>query len=810
MAKTETKIIEIRIDLLKGLTDIAELQKRIDALTASNKANDKSTADLKNQYAANSVALKDYRQQVNSLIKESANEIRTTVQKTGHIEKLKAEVSNLTLQYERLNKTELEGAKGTQVLTSLKGKREELAKLNAAYGNHQLNVGNYSSATKMLGINIGQVMKEMPNFAISARIGIMSLTNNLPMLAETIKQVRVEQLAMIEAGQKAPSMFSLISKSVFGLTGLMSILMVLMQIYGADLIKMAGNLFKANSETQALDEASKKLQETLKEGNNFYTDAIEKIERISTMLKLSEDGAIDSKAALDEYNTSLGDTFGNADSLAQALQNIDDIKVDYINGLISMTVAQDLLTNAINKSSEALSMERKGKPGFWDYLKQIALNPFGEGNFITRAWEDYFGKINDLRDESAKGVDDYFKEIKKISEQYKDDPFILQLLGLSPKGKKEEKPIDYKNTPEWKAFSDAYDARRDLMKKAEENQEAMDMIALDLQRKLGDERIELTEEYIKKQEELFSNAISKGSKLLEDSLKADEWLADKSVDAQLRRFSIEKQNRMNFLNDQLETVKNNAFAEAEIKRQIVDQQMKDDLSVAYLTEEQKTAITKRAAKARKDIEQEKWMAVSDMAYQVANGIAELLGKETKAGKFAAASAVGIQSAQSAFKTGAIAAQYYATGNIPMGILATAQTALIVANGIKAIRDIYAVKDDVSAAADIQKKTVTEKFHSGGTIGETTGIEKPITALTGESVNSIATTQMFSPLLSALNQLGGGKAITSGVANTGMGTDMLASAFSKALRNMPAPILIMEDFEKASDKHKKIQNNRIIK
>ena len=62
--------------------------------------------------------------------------------------------------------------------------------------------------------------------------------------------------------------------------------------------------------------------------------------------------------------------------------------------------------------------------------------------------------------------------------------------------------------------------------------------------------------------------------------------------------------------------------------------------------------------------------------------------------------------------------------------------------------------------------------------------------------------MFSPLLSALNQLGGGKAITSGVANTGLGTDMLASAFSKALRNMPAPILIMEEFEKASEKHKR--------
>ena len=142
----------------------------------------------------------------------------------------------------------------------------------------------------------------------------MSLTNNLPMLAETIKQVRVEQLAMIDAGKKAPSMFSLISKSVFGLTGFMSVLMVLMQIYGADLIKMAGNLFKANSETQALDEATKKCKKTLEEGNNVYTQAAEKITKVESVLLMAKDGTIDADIALQEYNETLGDTFGKANS----------------------------------------------------------------------------------------------------------------------------------------------------------------------------------------------------------------------------------------------------------------------------------------------------------------------------------------------------------------------------------------------------------------------------------------------------------------------------------------------------------------
>ena len=136
--------------------------------------------------------------------------------------------------------------------------RESMMKMNAAVGNHTLNVGNYGSATKMLGINIGQVMKELPNFAISARIGIMSLTNNLPMLGESIQAVIAQQKAMTLAqkemtaaqiaslpnGGKIPSMFKLISQSVFGLTGALSIAMVFMQLYGAQIISWIGTLLK--------------------------------------------------------------------------------------------------------------------------------------------------------------------------------------------------------------------------------------------------------------------------------------------------------------------------------------------------------------------------------------------------------------------------------------------------------------------------------------------------------------------------------------------------------------------------------------
>jgi chromosome segregation ATPase len=232
----EKKIIEIQVQLNDGIKEIGRLVGMIDELSKAQKGNKRATEEQRTEYAANSVAIREYRAQLATMVRETRNEIKSTNEKLGYIQQLKAQVSNLTLEYERLSQAELQGSKGGEVLTLLKNKRDELSKLEQAYGNYGRNVGNYSSATNNLAINLGMVMKEVPNFAISARIGIMSLTNNLPMLAEAIKAVRVEQAQMIKEGKAVPSIFNLISKSIFGLTGIVSLAMVALQLFSAEII----------------------------------------------------------------------------------------------------------------------------------------------------------------------------------------------------------------------------------------------------------------------------------------------------------------------------------------------------------------------------------------------------------------------------------------------------------------------------------------------------------------------------------------------------------------------------------------------
>lgn len=412
----EKKIIDIQINLADGITEIAELQKRITELTAANKANDKSTNDLKNAYAENTVKIKDYRSQLNLLIKESANQARTDLEKIGHIQKLKAEVSNLTLQYERLSKEELSSTAGKQVLENLKTKREELSKLNEAYGNYQLGVGQYARATNNLSIQLGMVMKELPNFAISARTGIMSLTNNLPMLAEAFKAVKLQQAEMIEQGKKATSMFSLITKSIFGVTGIVSIAMVLLQLFNKQIVDWVAGLFKGKEATDQATVSLKNFNETIKDGNSLMKNAITDVQTVETAFRQYKKGIITADEALVVFNENLGDNLGAHQDIELAMQAFNDLAPKYIEWSLKMAIAEKAKETAADLALKRISAEMKKDEEYLKWYDKFAIWYNKTINGVDLSEEYYFNQSDRRRKaavSSAKEEGDAYTDLYK-------------------------------------------------------------------------------------------------------------------------------------------------------------------------------------------------------------------------------------------------------------------------------------------------------------------------------------------------------------------------------------------------------------
>jgi len=106
-----------------------------------------------------------------------------------------------------------------------------------------------------------------------------------------------------------------------------------------------------------------------------------------------------------------------------------------------------------------------------------------------------------------------------------------------------------------------------------------------------------------------------------------------------------------------------------------------------------------------------------------------------------------------------------------------------------------------------------KFAKGGLIqGAGTGTSDSITAKVsnGESIMTANATALFSPLLSAINQMGGGVPITHhGGTGTQMGEDMLAAAIAKGYAMAPSPVVSVQEITDVENRVQVIEDMSTI-
>ena len=112
------------------------------------------------------------------------------------------------------------------------------------------------------------------------------------------------------------------------------------------------------------------------------------------------------------------------------------------------------------------------------------------------------------------------------------------------------------------------------------------------------------------------------------------------------------------------------------------------------------------------------------------------------------------------------------------------------------------------AAFAAAKAVVKGFSTGGYVqGAGTGTSDSIPARlsNGESVMTAKATSMFSPILSAFNQLGGGVPIVANTGGSNIGMDMLAAAVARGYQMAPQPIVSVEEINRTQRRVQTIEN-----
>jgi hypothetical protein len=199
--------------------------------------------------------------------------------------------------------------------------------------------------------SINQLSREMPAFAVSAQTGILALSNNIPILADEIARLKVQNEQLVASGQKAIPVWRQMVKSLLSFGTVLSVGVTLLTIYGREIGAFFSRLFEGK---KAIDEV-KASQEALNNAykSTDYQDAIKDVLSLRTNIDLAKQGMIDASNVVDQYNESLGKATGSAKNLEQAEQLLIDNADKYIQMMLYKSAANLALDEAAREAYES-------------------------------------------------------------------------------------------------------------------------------------------------------------------------------------------------------------------------------------------------------------------------------------------------------------------------------------------------------------------------------------------------------------------------------------------------------------------------
>lgn len=219
----------------------------------------------------------------------------------------------------------------------------------------------------------------------------------------------------------------------------------------------------------------------------------------------------------------------------------------------------------------------------------------------------------------------------------------------------------------------------------------------------------------------------------------------------------------------------------------VQEQLQKDLSDAEV-KEQEEANKKKAA-----LTEEQLKMMSDMIQTMGDGLSEFFESEDKS----------LHSFLKSMLTSILDAISIAVNAYFAQILAK-EIASKSWGGVASAAALMALVKAAFAGA----KALVKGFSTGGYVqGSGTGTSDSIPARlsNGESVMTAKATSMFSPILSAFNQLGGGVPIAVNNGGSNIGMDMLAAAVARGYQMAPQPVVSVEEINRTQRRVQTIEN-----
>ena len=737
---TTTKILEVVVDNNKAVSAISEYNRLIDEQKAKQQALTQAFKDEKISQDAYYKAMtqskeitKTYSRQVQELSKEIQNNIKADTEQAGSLRALRAELSNVTKQYDALSEADRRSAEGLklkgridEITTTLKNSEQET-------GRFYRNVGNYANGfveafTRMGGSAVGiqgplngvkngfMAISKTPLIAIlGALVSILQkVIQNLKSSEETMNRVAVA-MAPLNAGSR--------------------LLQRTMQALGDGVARVAEKLTEWADKLGLINEAMKTEQQLVKDDialqNREREAMVENAKDALEVSKLRAEAADKAKYSAKERSEFLDQAIAKEEAIAKR-------ELDLVKERNRILEEQSKLAANSKEENDELYRSRAA---------------------VYEAEKRFYDKIRELTAQRVEARKQAATEEKSISE--------------------------------------------DSIKTTEK-----ELSALAILNGLTQEQLEKALDIRQREVEARLKLVEKGS-LAEYHLKKEQLQAQ--LDADLQRLQSEEGTdnlillrRQQFVQD-MEALDQSwhdaSMAEAEA---IVDEVLEG------IWKEQEAR--REAAAEAKQLELEKQALAQDTALafgDVAGSIAGMLQTFGEENKELTKLAKVIALAQIAIETGVATAKGISAAMsvpFPGNLAAIATTVATIISGMtSAISTVKGAKfatggyvngpgGDVSGPGGYVNGPGGDVSGPGGYVsGPGTGTSDSIPARlsNGESVINARSTAMFGPLLSSLNQAGGGIAFNPAAGGSREGFDFLAAAVASGMKHAQIHVAVDE-------------------
>lgn len=316
-------------------------------------------------------------------------------------------------------------------LKDLKKTKEEVAKTPSI----DIDTEAVTRKTNNLKMQFSQVARELPSLAMGPQMFILAISNNLPMLADAIADVRKQNELLAASGQKGVPVWKQLAGAVFSWQTALVAAISLGIVYGKEIGNWVSSLFKAKEETLSLADAQKKVNKEFQSADSDIGKQIVIVNSLSDRWKSLGDN-------LDTKKKFIRDNRVELDKLGVAVENVNDAEnllakgtSSYIEAMslraqaaAAFKLAEEQAEKAVKKRVDADKEEKKGvswKDKIKSYFISSIMAAEGAGNFDDAPKpEDYFkDRINGLREEqkvaeeSAKTLTDIYSDLQQKADK---------------------------------------------------------------------------------------------------------------------------------------------------------------------------------------------------------------------------------------------------------------------------------------------------------------------------------------------------------------------------------------------------------